>query len=300
MSLKNWGKFWYLGLVWGATFLWLKIAIREVSPLTVNAIRLLISSATLFLIARIYKVKIPLRERWRSFLFLGIFNIALPFALITISEQSITSGMASILNSTVPFFTFILLPMFVPDETLSPLKVLGLVIGFIGVVVLVSNDVSDVFKDFQWGALLVLAASLSYAMAAVFARRVTFGMHPSAQALGQSLFANLALWPLALVLEAPLTMPRLPMTWISIFWLGIMATAIGTTLFYSLLNQAGATRTTLTTYVFPLVGVLLGVLFLNESVDWRLLAGGLLVITGVGIVNAHFKGFSWTRKAEQS
>ncbi|MHB0988919.1 MAG: DMT family transporter [Bellilinea sp.] len=300
MSLKNWGKFWYLGLVWGATFLWLKIAIREVSPLTVNAFRLLISLAALFLIARIYKVKIPLRERWRSFLFLGVFNIALPFVLITVSEQYITSGMASILNSTVPFFTFMLLPMFVPDEPVSPLKVLGLVVGFIGVVVLVSNDINGVFKDFQWGALLVLAASLSYAVAAVFARRVTFGMHPSAQALGQNLFANLAVWPLALALEAPLTLPRLPMAWISLLWLGIMATAIGTTFFYSLLNQVGATRTTLTTYIFPLVGVLLGVLFLNESVDWRLLAGGSLVIAGVAIVNTRFKGFSRTREAEQS
>ena len=300
MSLKNWGKFWYLGLVWGATFLWLKIAIREVSPLTVNAYRLLISLAALFLIARIYKVKIPLRERWRSFLFLGVFNIALPFVLITVSEQYITSGMASILNSTVPFFTFMLLPMFVPDESLTPLKVLGLVVGFIGVVVLVSNDINGVFKDFQWGALLVLAASLSYAVAAVFARRVTFGMHPSVQALGQNLFANLAVWPLALALEAPLTLPHLPMTWISLLWLGIMATAIGTTFFYSLMNQEGATRTTLTTYIFPLVGVLLGVLFLNESVDWRLLAGGALVIAGVAIVNTRFKGFTRTRKAEQS
>jgi len=102
LSLKNWAKFWYLGLVWGATFLWLKIAIREVPPITVNAIRLLVSLSALFVIARIYRVKVPLRERWRSFLFLGIFNIALPFVLITVSEQYITSGMASILNSTGP------------------------------------------------------------------------------------------------------------------------------------------------------------------------------------------------------
>lgn len=299
MSLKNWAKFWYLGLVWGATFLWLKIAIREVPPITVNAIRLLVSLSALFVIARIYHVKVPLRERWRSFLFLGIFNIGLPFVLITVSEQYITSGMASILNSTVPFFTLILLPMFVPDEHLSLPKVLGLVVGFIGVVVLVSNDISADFKDFQWGSLLVLAASLSYAAAAVFARRVTFGMHPSAQALGQNFFANLAVWPLALALEGPLTLPRLPMTWVALFWLGIMATAIGTTFYYSLMNQVGATRTTLTTYIFPLVGVILGVIFLNEGVDWHLLAGGALVIAGVAIVNTRFKGFAGIRKVEQ-
>jgi len=298
LSLKNWGKFWYLGLVWGATFLWLKIAIREVPPITVNAFRLLASLIGLYIISRLLKVKIPLRERWRSFAFLGIFNIALPFVLITISEQFISSGLASVLNSTVPFFTILLLPIFVPEETLSVPKVLGLVVGFVGVVVLVSNHLTGAFQTFDWGSLLMLAGSFSYAIAAIFARRVTFGLHPAAQALGQNIFANLAVWPLAFILEGPLKIPSLPLTWISILWLGIMATAIGTFFYYSLMNQVGATRTTLTTYIFPLVGVILGVVFLDETLDWRLLAGGGLVIAGVAIVNARMKGFSRQKKVE--
>ncbi len=299
MSLKNWAKFWYLGLVWGATFLWLKIGIEELGPITLNAIRLTVAMLTLFIITRITKARVPFRERWRSFLFLGIFNIALPFVLITWSEHSISTGMASILNSTVPFFTIVMAPFFIPQESWSPSKIVGLMIGFAGIVVLVANKTNGSAAGFQWGALLVLLASLSYAVAAVYARRMNPDIHPAAQAFGQSVFANLALWPLAFILERPLVSPRLPLTWVSILWLGIMATGIGTFLYYSLLNQVGATRTTLTTYIFPLMGVLLGVIFLDENMNWRLLSGGILIIAGVLLVNSKTPWLAKFQKARQ-
>ncbi|MHB0924841.1 MAG: DMT family transporter [Bellilinea sp.] len=299
MSLKNWAMFWYMGVVWGATFLWLKIAIRETEPITLNAIRLFVAMIALFIIVKLSKARVPFRERWRSFLFLGIFNIALPFVLITWSEHFISTGMASILNSTVPFFTIILVPFFVPDETWSLQKIFGLAVGFVGVVVLVANKTNGTSSGFQWGSIMVLIAALSYAVAAVFARRVTAGLHPAAQAFGQSVFANLALWSLAFILEGPFTLPRLPLTWGAILWLGIMATAVGTFFYYSLLNQIGATRTSLTTYIFPLVGVLLGVIFLDEQMSWRLLTGGLLIIAGVAIVNSKKTGLVKPEKVQQ-
>lgn len=286
MSPKNWAKFWYLGLVWGATFLWLKIGIREVGPITLNAVRLTVAMATLYVITRITKSPVPFRERWRSFLFLGIFNIALPFVLITWSENYISTGLASILNSTVPFFTIIMVPFIIPQESWSLSKVFGLLIGFVGIVVLVANKTNGTSEGFQWGAVLVLLASLSYSVAAVYARRVNSDIHPAAQAFGQSVFANLVLWPLMFILEGPVKWPGLTITWGAILWLGIMATGIGTFFYYSLLNQVGATRTTLTTYIFPLMGVLLGVIFLDEQLSWRLLSGGILIIAGVFIVNS--------------
>lgn len=296
MSPKNWAKFWYLGLVWGATFLWLKIGIREVGPITLNAIRLFVAMVTLYIITRITKAPVPFRERWRSFLFLGIFNIALPFVLITWSEHTISTGMASILNSTVPFFTIILIPFFIPQESWSISRIFGLVIGFAGVVVLVANKTGGTAEGFQWGFLLVLLASLSYGVAAVYARRVNSDIHPAAQAFGQSVFANLVLWPLMFILESPVKWPSLPLTWVAILWLGIMATGIGTFFYYSLLNQVGATRTTLTTYIFPLMGVLLGVIFLDEQLSWRLFSGGILIVAGVIIVNSRS---NWLAKFEK-
>lgn len=288
MSLSSWAKFWYMGLVWGATFLWLKVGIREMPPISLNAVRLVAAMLALFIILRLTKTKLRFRERWRSYFFLGVFNIALPFVLITISEHNITSGMASILNSTVPFFTMILIPFFVPEEAWTLPKMIGLVVGFAGVVILAYHPV-DGGSGFQWGALLVLLASVSYAVSAIFARRVTYGVEPAALAFGQSIFANLVLWPTALLFEGSIQLPVQTMTWVSILWLGIMATAIGTFFFYSLINTVGATRTTLTTYIFPLVGVLLGVLILNEALSWRLLAGGALIIAGVAIVNSKIR-----------
>ncbi|HEY4692930.1 MAG TPA: EamA family transporter [Bellilinea sp.] len=288
MSLSSWAKFWYMGLVWGATFLWLKVGIREMPPISLNAVRLVAAMLALFIILRLTKTKLRFRECWRSYFFLGVFNIALPFVLITISEHNITSGMASILNSTVPFFTMILIPFFVPEEAWTLPKMIGLVVGFAGVVILAYHPV-DGGSGFQWGALLVLLASVSYAVAAIFARRVTYGVEPAALAFGQSIFANLVLWPTALLFEGSIQLPVQTMTWVSILWLGIMATAIGTFFFYSLINTVGATRTTLTTYIFPLVGVLLGVLILNEALSWRLLAGGALIIAGVAIVNSKIR-----------
>jgi len=288
LSLSSWAKFWYMGLVWGATFLWLKVGIREMPPISLNAVRLVAAMLALFIILRLTKTKLRFRERWRSYFFLGVFNIALPFVLITISEHNITSGMASILNSTVPFFTMILIPFFVPEEAWTLPKMIGLVVGFAGVVILAYHP-ADGGSGFQWGALLVLLASVSYAVAAIFARRVTYGVEPAALAFGQSIFANLVLWPTALLFEGSIKLPVQTMTWVSILWLGIMATAIGTFFFYSLINTVGATRTTLTTYIFPLVGVLLGVLILNEALSWRLLAGGALIIAGVAIVNSKIR-----------
>ena len=286
MPLKSWWKFLYLGVVWGATFLWLKIALAELGPLTLNAVRLTIASIGLFVVARLTHSTWPGRKFLPAMAFLGIFNIALPFALITWSELYITTGLASILNSTVPLFTILLAVFFIPDDRFTPARGAGLALGFGGVVLLVMDKVSNGFGAVEWGAGVMLLASFSYAIAAIFARRKMPEVSPAMIAFGQSIFANLALWPLALIFESPIQLPRLPLTWLALVWLGIAATGVGTALYYFLLREVGPTRTTLATYVFPLVGVLLGWIFLSEQPDWRLAVGGLLVISGVALVNA--------------
>jgi drug/metabolite transporter (DMT)-like permease len=286
LPIKSWWKFIYLGVVWGATFLWLKIALEELGPLTLNAVRLTIASLGLLIFTRISHVPWPGRKFLPAMAFLGVFNIALPFALITWSELYISSGLASILNSTVPLFTILLAIFFLPDDKFNLLRGAGLLLGFGGVVLLMSNQLGSGIGELQWGAAVILLASLSYAVAAIYARRKMPDVAPVMIAFGQSIFANMALWSMALLLESPIQLPRLGLTWLSLFWLGTLATGGGTTLYYFLLREVGPTRTTLTTYVFPLVGVLLGWLFLNEQPDWRLVAGGLLVISGVALVNA--------------
>ncbi|MEW6179393.1 MAG: EamA family transporter [Chloroflexota bacterium] len=286
MSLKSWLKFIYLGVVWGATFLWIKIGLEELTPLTFTALRLSVSLAGLFILLLITRPRLPSRSNGWDFLVLGIFNIALPFLLITWSEQHVTSGMAAILNSTAPLFTMLLAQIFVRDDRVTIPRLLGLLAGFAGVVVLVGDELGGGMTGQRWGQIGVLAASLSYSIAIIFARRRTFDLAPVVQALGQNFFANLTVWGLALGVEGNLKLPHLPMTWLAILWLGIMATCIGTVLYYGLLKEVGPTRTTLVTYLFPLVGVVLGVIFLQESLEWRVLLGGGLIISGVAIVNS--------------
>lgn len=286
MTIQSWLKFIYLGVVWGATFLWIKIGLEELTPITFTALRLSVALTGLLILLLITRPRLPRLANGWDFLVLGIFNIALPFLLITWSEQHVTSGMAAILNSTAPLFTMLLAQIFVQDDRITLPKVLGLLAGFSGVVVLVSDELGAAMTGERWGQLGVLAASLSYAVAIIFARRRTFDLAPVVQALGQNFFANLTVWGLAIGLEGSLTLPRLPMTWLAILWLGIMATCIGTVLYYGLLKEVGPTRTTLVTYLFPLVGVILGVVFLQETLDWRVLLGGGLIISGVAIVNS--------------
>lgn len=294
MPIKSWWKFIYLGIVWGATFLWLKIALVEMGPLTLNALRLTMTSLALLIAALFTRSAWPGRKILPSLAFLGVFNIALPFVLITWSEKFISSGLASILNSTMPLFTILLAFFFVPDDRFSLSRGAGLALGFGGVVLLMSDQLGGGIDGLLWGAAAILLGSLSYAVAAIYARRKTILEAPVMIAFGQSIFANLALWPMALALESPVQLPKLPMTWVSLVWLGLLATAVGTTLYYYLLREVGPTRTSLITYIFPLVGVLLGWVFLNERVDWRLVVGGVLVISGVALVNARVSRKSLT------
>ncbi|HMN14460.1 MAG TPA: EamA family transporter [Bellilinea sp.] len=285
MSLKNWLQFWYIAIMWGATFLWLKIGIREIPPITLNAYRLTISSLGLLLFLWLTKTPFPFLKHWKTFLILGLFNVALPFAAITMSEQHITTAMASMLNAATPLFTMTLAAFFLADEGWTWRKVIGIGLGVAGVYILVFNKLSETSQAFQYGQLLVLGACLAYGIGAVYSRKHAPDLKPPALAAGQAIMAAVSLWVAALITESPIRFPTQGLTWISIFWLGILATAIGTTIFFYLLKDIGAGRTMMSHFTFPVIGVILGMVFLNETVDWHFVLGGALILLGILVVN---------------
>jgi drug/metabolite transporter (DMT)-like permease len=290
LSLKDWIKFIVLGLAWGSSFLWIKIAVQEVGPFTLVAYRLTFALLSLALVLiRLRPARPDFRRIAPVFLFLGAFNLALPFILISSAEQYISSGLAAILNSTTPLFTILIAPFFLAEERLTWARGLGLITGFAGVVVLMSDQLEGGFGLHQWGMLLMLGGTLSYAAGAVYARRHTQGLSVEVQASGQAVVAWMILAMAAPLVEAPFRVPHLAITWGALAWLGVIGTSVGTLLFYSLLHSVGPTRTTLVTYLFPLVGVLLGVLFLQETAGWRLFVGGGLIVSGVAVVNSYKK-----------
>lgn len=285
MSRINWLKFITLGLIWGSSFLWIKIAVTEISPFTLVAFRVLFALVTLIIILLIGRVKVPLRSKWWVFLFLGAFNISIPFMLISWAEQHIPSAIAAILNGTPPLFTIIFATIFLSDDRFTWRKLAGLVIGFGGVLILMADHLGNGIASYTMGMAAMLVAAMSYGGSAIFARTFTKGMEPAAQAFGQQLSANLIMWPIALFGQAQFITPKLPLTWFALAFLGILCTGMATMIYYSLLHSVGPTRTMMTSYIFPVVGAILGLIFLREPFHWTMLLGTVVIISGVIIVN---------------
>jgi drug/metabolite transporter (DMT)-like permease len=296
MKTKDWFLFGLLGVVWGSSFLWIKLAVTEIDPLTLVSFRVLFAllglAGVLLLVRSTHAGWPPSKTMWGVFAVLGLTNIVLPFILISWSEQFIDSGIAAILNSTVPLFTILIAPFFIPDDRLTLPRLAGLLTGFPGVVVLMSPDLVAVSQASLLGQGAMLLASVLYAGSAVFARRKTQGLSPALQSGMQLFTATLVMWVVTPLVNRPLHLPTLPLTWVALLWLGLIGSCLGTLLYYALLHSIGPTRTVLTSYIFPLVGVLLGMIFLNEHPGWNVLFGGALIISGIIVVNSGRKATS--------
>jgi drug/metabolite transporter (DMT)-like permease len=287
MKVRDWLTFSILGLVWGSSFLWIKLAVREIGPATLVGFRVLIGLIGLAVVVAARRPSVPRDRRTLAILgVLGITNTALPFILISWGEQYIDSAIASILNGTVPLFTIVIAHLALHDDRITAPRIVGLITGFLGVVVLMSRDLG---AETQAGSLLgqaaVLAAAFSYAESSVFARRNLRQVDPVVQAFLPLIAADSVAWVTALASEGSLQIPRLPITWLALAWLGLLGSCLAYLLYFHLIHAIGPTRATMVTYVFPVVGVILGVVFLGERADWHLAAGALLVALGIVVVN---------------
>jgi len=276
---KDWFVFIVLGILWGSSFLWIKIAIQEISPLLLVTLRLSFAIITLTIAAIIARPLWPQSKRlWLTLVFFGLVNTAIPYFLISWGEQYIDSAVAAILNSSTPLFAMIIAHIFLDDDRITLPRLTGLLIGFVGIVIIVSRDLGQNETGSQYTTLIllgqaaVLLASLLYAGSAVFAKRNLEGLSPVVQGLVP-------------IVEDPISFPELPITWISVTWLGLLGTGFAFILYFYLIQSVGPTRTTLVTYIFPLVGLVLGVIVLGEKLDWRLTVGAALIIISIVVVN---------------
>jgi drug/metabolite transporter (DMT)-like permease len=229
---------------------------------------------------------------------MAVFNTAIPFVLIPWGETRIDSALAAILNATVPLFTIVIAHFWLSDERITPARLGGLLVGFLGVVVLMSRDLGMAHAARSLtGQAAVLLSAISYAVAATFSRRHLRGHPPLLQATMVVLFADVFVWLAAAVGERPLRLPALPVTWIALAWLGLLGSCVAYLLYYYLINAWGPTRASLVAYVFPVIGLLLGILVLHEAADWRLLAGTVLVVIGIAVVNLRPGAPGGARKA---
>lgn len=285
MKLKHWFIFILLGAIWSSSFMWIKIAVQDISPITLVGFRVLFG--LLFGIAVILIQRVQLQrnlKEWIPLFVLGITNVALPFFLISWGEQSIDSAVAAILDATVPLFTILIAHYLLHDDKMTWPKVLGLLMGFAGVVILMSKDIGTSLGSVL-GQLSVVLASAFYAGSAVYARKTTEATSGIMRSVGPLVSANAVMWLATFLVESPVQIPQLGITWIALLFLGVLGSGVAFIMLYYLIHEIGPTRTSMVTYLFPLGGVILGVAFLNEEFSWQLMIGAALIVLSLVVAN---------------
>jgi len=283
---KHWIVFIALGAIWSSSFLWIKIGVQEIGPMALVAFRMLFGALTAAAITVFQKVEWPRDwKTWGIFAILGPTSLAIPIFFISWGEQTIDSAVASILNATTPLFTILIAHFLLQDDKMTIQKVLGLLIGFAGVVVLLSKDLTAGAQNSVIGQAAVILASLFYAGSAVYGRKLTQHVQGSVRGAMLLITSTIFMWIVGPLTEKPFEFPALPLTWIAILWLGILGSGLAVIMLWYLIHEVGPTRASLVTYLFPVGGVILGVIFLNEHLSWQLLVGTILIVASLAVVN---------------
>ena len=288
MNRSDWGTLLVLALIWGAAFLFIGVAVRHVPPLTYVWLRLAIAAAAMWAFLRFKGTALDLpRSAWGSILLLALLNNALPFTLFGWGQTHIASGLASILNATTPIWGVVVAHLFTRDELLTPRKLAGVLLGFGGVALMIGPSLLTNLGSSALAQLACVTASLSYALAAVWARRFRKqGLSPLTVTTAQLTAGAAMMLPLALIVDQPWTMAMPPLTaWGSIVALAVVCSAFGYVLYFRLIDSSGATNALLVTLLVPPVAILLGSLFLAEVLAPQDFAGLALIALGLAAID---------------
>lgn len=290
MNALTWGLLLLLGLIWGGSFFFARIAVQDVPPLTLVFLRLSLAAVALHIyIAGRFGLYDVLRARWREFLVLGLINNALPHTMIFLGETEIGAGLAAVLNATTPIFTVIVGNYLTTDERLTPAKLLGCLVGLVGTAVLVGPGAMSHTGAPLWALLLPILAAVSYGFAAIYGKRFKGTPAPSIAA-AQLTCSSLLILPVALLVDRPWQLALPPAGSIgAILALALLSTAFAYILFFRIMALAGATNTSLVTLLVPPSAILLGAVFLGETLGLAEAAGMALI--GAGLVMLDGRAF---------
>ena len=285
-----------LSLVWGAAFLFNGEVVGSVPPLTVVAGRLSIAACLLVPVALLRQRSIPQPGIWPVLVFMALFNNVIPFTLITAAQEHISSSLAATLVGTMPLFTLVF-AIALGTERPGAEKVAGLVIGFLGAVVVIGPSLGDFTDSNTVAQLAVIAASACYAIATVVARKYARG-DPLGMAAGQMVVGAVAALPLAFAIDgAPsFDIPlKAAFAWLA---LGLLSTGLAYIIFYALVQRLAATQVSMVSYLIPIVATVLGWLVLSETIGISLFVGLVLILIGVVAANGSLRsmiGAMWSR-----
>ena len=299
MNRSDWLILLVLALIWGGAFFFIGVAVRHVPPLTYVFLRLAIGAAGLwvYLLVRGDRVSLP-RQVWAAILLLALLNNALPFALFGWSQTHIASGLASILNATTPIWGVVVAHFLTADERMTPRKLAGVLLGFGGVATMIGPSLLSSLGTGALAQLACVVASLSYALAAVWARRFRrLGISPFSVTTGQLTAGAMMMLPVSLAADHPWNRAMPPLTaWAAITALALLCTALGYVLYFRLIDRAGATNALLVTLLVPPVAIVLGAMFLGETLAPQDFAGLALIAFGLAAIDGRLLSFLSKRR----
>jgi drug/metabolite transporter (DMT)-like permease len=291
MSSKVWGMLLALSVLWGGSFFFVGIAVSALPPLTIVLARVGFAAVTLWIIITVLGVPRPRSgKEWLALFVMGMLNNVIPFSLIVWGQTQIPSGLASILNATTPLFTVVIAGFILPDERLTPAKLIGVLVGLIGTIYMIGPSMLSGLGGDLLAQLAVIGATISYGFGSVFGRRFkSMGLHPITTAAGQVTAATVILAPLALWIDHPFQLPMPSIeVWASLFALALFSTALAFILYFKILSSAGATNLTLVTFLIPISAILLGYFVLGERLETSHYIGMLIIGLGLSIIDGRF------------
>lgn len=286
MNTRQLSELLLLAAIWGGSFLFMRVAVPEFGPIALIAVRVAVAAVFLGGLLAIRGQLAALRSNVKHMLIVGALNSALPFTLYAYATLSVTAGFAAVLNATAPLFGA-LVAYFWLREALPLSRIIGLLVGFCGVLILVWSKIS--FKDggSGWAVVAGLVAALSYGIVIHYTKRYMAKAEPLVVACGSQITATILLLPLA-IWKWPAVLPGTS-SWLSVIALGMLCTGIAYILYFRLLNAVGASKTIAVTYLIPAFGILWGSLFLHEQLTTNMLTGGAVIMLGTALTTGILK-----------
>ena len=294
MNALEWSLLILLAALWGSSFLFTKIALRELPHFSLVCMRLILATVFLFLMARAFGHSMRRSWRtWRGLAIMGFLNNFITFNFTTYGQTYIASGLSAILAASAPLFVVLLAHVFTHDEKMTGRKVAGVLAGITGVAIIMGPDALRGIGEHVTAQLAILVSAAAMASAGIFGRRLR-DVPPVVSAAGQAACSMVLMIPVALVFDRPweLAMPGAA-TWASVAGLAFIGSGISYVLYFRLLATAGATNVILVNVLTPVSAILLGVLFAGEHVEARHMAGMLMIATGLAVIDGRV--LAWLR-----
>jgi drug/metabolite transporter (DMT)-like permease len=288
VMMKNWLMFIAAGVIWGSSFLLIKNGVQELTPLQLVSGRLGFSALAYAAAMIVLRKRIPSDNKSRLYLMLlGITNTAIPFLFITWAEQRIDSGLAGVLNATVPLFSIVIAHLTIHDDKFTTGKIAGLITGFIGIVLLWSRSIDPTHANPIEGLVAMLVATFCYASSAVIIRLKLRHVDPITTGGVTMFVGGFVVIMLTLLFERPLPIIANLSTDVklAVVTLAFLNTFVANTLYLSLIKSWGASRSTMVTYLMPPISVVLGAVFGQERIDLLLVIGAAFIVGGVALAN---------------